>query len=326
MLFRPALLIALVASMVGCATPPPRQTSTMRGTLPGPVAAEAPEPTPVPVSPLTRPLPGSGAAYPADAPPIYAASAIAIDAGSGRTLFSKNAEVERPIASTQKLLTALLIVRAGGLDAPVTVAESDTTVEPSKLGLQAGETYTRRQLLTAMMVKSCNDAAACLARNHSGSIAAFAGEMNRYSALLGNTHSNFVNPHGLTAPGQYSTARDLARIAYVAYRDPVLRELMNLRGYTFRYADGRVRRLETTNLLLGGSPYVNGMKTGYTVPSGRCLVTSACRGGRDVIIVQLGSSTKHIFSDAARMVEWTLSGTSLASASAAPANTPTYYR
>jgi len=306
------ILSSLAAAFVlaGCsstppAVPPPRAAAVVPAEAPSapPIAAAAP-----------REIPGSGAAYPADAPPVFAQSAIVIDAATGRTLFSKNADVERPVASTQKLLTALLVVERGGLDSPVTVAAEDTWVEPSKLGLRAGERYTRRQLLTSLMVKSSNDAAACLARAHSGSVSAFAREMNLYSMRLGNTHSHFVNPHGLTAAGQYSTARDIARIAYVAYRDPTLRQMMQLRGYSFRYADGRTRYLEATNKLLGVSPWVNGMKTGYTVPSGRCLVTSARRGGRDVIVVQLGSSTKHIFSDADRLVQWALTGPVLASA------------
>jgi len=333
MRFQTVLLILAILSSWGCASPDASRSATTSRTQPGSAsttggatvdsapAATAQAPAPVPVAPASA---GAASAYPTSAPAIYAASAIAIDAATGRTLYSKNADVERPVASTQKLLTALLVVQRGGLDGPVTVSSSDTGVEPSKLGISAGQSYTRRQLLTAMMVKSCNDAAACLARNHSGSVPAFASEMNRYSGMLGNTHSHFANPHGLTAPGQYSTARDIARIAYAAYRNPALREMMALRGYTFRYADGRVRRLESTNQLLGISPFVNGMKTGYTVPSGRCLVTSARRAGRDVIIVQLGSNTKNIFADAARLVEWTFSGTALASADPAAAGT-TYY-
>jgi D-alanyl-D-alanine carboxypeptidase (penicillin-binding protein 5/6) len=186
----------------------------------------------------------------------------------------------------------------------VTVAASDTRVPPSRLGLRPGERYTRRQLLTATMVKSSNDAANSLARDHSGSTREFARLMTRKAAVLGARRSNFVNPHGLTAPGQYSTARDIARVAFHAYRNRTLRGMMRLKGYRFRYAGGRTRYLAATNKLLGTSAMYNGMKTGYTAASGRCLVTSASRGGGAVILVQLGSKTSRVFRDADRLVRW----------------------
>ncbi len=155
-----------------------------------------------------------------------------------------------------------------------------------------------------MMVKSANDAAATLARTAAGSQPAFASLMNAKARGLGAYSSNFLNPHGLTEPGQYSTARDVARIAHAAYRDPVLRDMMRRQSYTFRHADGRTTTLKATNKLLPRSSIYNGMKTGYTVASGRCLVASASLPGGDVILVQLGSTTNSIFDDAERMVEW----------------------
>jgi D-alanyl-D-alanine carboxypeptidase (penicillin-binding protein 5/6) len=250
-------------------------------------------------------LPATGGRpYTSEAPGIYADSAIMIDANTGEVLFQKNADQRRAVASTQKLLTAMVLLDSGDLDQTVTVATSDTRVEPSKLGIRPGDRYTRRELLPALLIKSCNDAAAALARDNAGSLSAFAAKMNRKAYELGATSSHFVNPHGLTEPGQFSTARDMARIAFAAYRYPLIRSTVREPYVTFRFNSGRSVVLESTNKLLKRDPTVTGMKTGYTVASGRCLVTSASSGGRSVILVQLGSKTKFIFDDAARLVHW----------------------
>lgn len=243
------------------------------------------------------------ALWPADAPPILADSAILIDARTGRTLYQKNADRLRQVASTQKLLTGLIVAEQDPLDSPVRIAREDTLVEPTKLGLRTGETYTRRQLLRAMLVKSTNDCAAALARSHSGSTGAFAAEMDRLASRCGATCSHFVNPHGLPAR-QYSTARDMARIAFRAYRNPDLRDAMAMRSYCFHFANGKLCFLEPTNRLLLRSPFFNGMKTGYTESAGKCLISSYSKGGRDLILVQLGSHAPRIFDDAQLMMGW----------------------
>lgn len=244
--------------------------------------------------------------YPSDAPDTIAGSAMMIDAKTGAVIYFKDPDVRRPVASTQKLLTALIIYQSGTLDRTDRVIPSDTQVEPTKLGFRAGDTYTTRQLLGALLVHSCNDAAVCLARNEAGSIAAFAQQMNAKAFSLGATQSHFVNPNGLPIPGQYSTARDMARIAFAAYHVPVLREYMRMPGFTFTYNSGRHRYFEATNKLIGRSPMFTGMKTGYTGPSGRCLISSASNGSRDIILVQLGGTHHTIFDDAERMLLWGL--------------------
>ena len=173
-----------------------------------------------------------------------------IDAKAGAVLFFKNPDIQRPVASTQKLLTALLVAEHGGLENSVRVASEDCAVEPTKLGFRPGEIYTKRQLLAAMLVHSCNDAAVCLARNDAGSIASFAGLMNAKAAQLGAGNSHFVNPNGLPRTGQFSTARDMARIAFAAYHNSTLREFMRLPGLMFTYSSGRQRFLEPTNRLV----------------------------------------------------------------------------
>jgi D-alanyl-D-alanine carboxypeptidase (penicillin-binding protein 5/6) len=251
--------------------------------------------------------------YPAGAPDTIAGSAMMIDGKTGAVIYFKDPDVRRPVASTQKLLTALIIIQSGSLDRTDRVITSDCQVEPTKLGFRAGDTYTNRQLLGALLIHSCNDAAVCLARNEAGSVAAFAQQMNAKAFALGATQSHFVNPNGLPVPGQYSTARDMARIAFVAYHAPVLREYMRMPGFTFTYNSGRQRYFEATNKLIGRSPMFTGMKTGYTGPSGRCLVSSASNGSREVILVQLGGTHHVIFDDAQRMLLWGLNRSSVGS-------------
>ena len=298
--------LAAVASMSGA-------EGDVRRALPvQPLAAAQPSPT-ASLSFLRStgvaddPAAANGASiYPLSAPQTAASSAIMIDARTGAVLYLKSPDIRRPVASTQKLLTALILVQDGNLDAPDRVISADCQVEPTKLGFRAGDVYTKRQLLAALLVHSCNDAAVCLARNEAGSLSGFAERMNAKAYSLGATESHFVNPNGLPVPGQFSTARNMARIAFAAYREPVLRQYMRLTGLTFIYSSGRHRYFEATNKLIARSTMFTGMKTGYTEASGRCLVSSASYGGHDVILVQLGGTLRPLFDDAQRMLVWGL--------------------
>ena len=239
-------------------------------------------------------------------PKTSAASVIVLDANSGKTLYEKNPDQFRAPASTQKLLTALIVAESGFLDRQVTVQPTDTFAEPVKLNIKAGDTYQRIDLLRALLVKSPNDVARCLARDNAGSIEAFAEVMNRRAQQLGAVHSHFVNPNGLPIPGQYSTARDLSLIARAAYANPTIRSIVCLPQLVFRFANGRTRELENTNKLLRRLPYCNGMKTGYTDSAGKCLIASGTRPGRDVIVVVLGDSSSRVWRDASALLSWSL--------------------
>jgi D-alanyl-D-alanine carboxypeptidase (penicillin-binding protein 5/6) len=171
--------------------------------------------------------------YASKPPTVSARCALVIDARTGTILYEKNSTFHQPAASMQKLLTALVVVRDGDLNRPVTIARSDTMCEPSKVYLKEGETYTRMALLEALLVKSGNDCARALARDNAGSIEAFAVKMNRLSRELGAVNSNFINPNGLPASGQYSCARDMAIIARSAYRNPVLRRITAMKTLQF---------------------------------------------------------------------------------------------
>jgi len=240
--------------------------------------------------------------------PIPKASAVVVlDADNGKILHEINADIPRQAASTQKLLTALVVAESGDLDRAVTIRESDTWAEPTKLNFQPGEVYTRRELLTVMLVHSMNDVALALARDNAGSLSAFADKMNAKARQLGALDSHFVNPNGLPAPSQHSTARDLSRIALAAYSNPLIRSIVRIQALPFRYADGHVVRFSNTNKILGTYPYCNGMKTGYTEAAGKCLIASGSNGRRDVIVVLLGDNIKYIWSDATALLSWGLS-------------------
>lgn len=231
---------------------------------------------------------------------------MVIDARTGEILYEKNADQHRAPASTQKLLTALIVAERGYLDQSITIMPSDTYAEPTKLGLKAGETYRRIDLLRALLVKSPNDVARALARDAGGSLEGFAQMMNQRARIAGAFNSNFRNPNGLPDPAQYSTARDLAAIARAAYANGTIRSIVSLPQYVFRFADGRTRELENTNKVLKRLPYCNGMKTGYTDAAGSCLISSAARPGRDVIVVMLGHKKPRIWQDSAALLTWAL--------------------
>ena len=289
-----ALLAFTFAQPADAATKKKTATPTKKAAVPRATAVKKP----APIEPFTAAEDGSP-------PVVTAASAIVLDADSGQVLHQLNADQARQVASTQKLLTALIIAESGNLDARVRVEPVDTLAEPSKLYLKPGEVYERGQLLQILLVKSMNDVARCLARDNAGSIEAFAVKMNAKARALGMTSSHFVNPNGLPEPGQYSTARDMSRVAMAAYRNGTIRSIVRLRSLNFRYADGRTRVFDNTNKVLKNFPLCNGMKTGYTEAAGHCLISSATHNGRDIISVVLGDSKK-IWVDSYRLLAWGL--------------------
>ncbi len=240
-------------------------------------------------------------------PQVFARSVMLINARTGEVLFEKEADEPRQIASTTKLMTALLIAEAGDLGAELEVQPVDTICEPTKLYFKPGERYARNALLYALLVHSCNDVARALARDNAGSIEDFANRMNSRAAQLGARDTHFVNPNGLPSPGedQHSNARDLSRIARAAYFNQTLRPIMSTQHLQFRMAGGQMREYSNTNKVLLRYPLCNGMKTGYTDAAGHCLVSSADDNGSAVISVCLGD-TKAIWNDSQKLLAWGL--------------------
>ncbi len=295
-----AAAIALAAVLSSCEVSPPIQQTQRKPTL---LSHNGFSPPP---NQGLAAVPNIGAVPMVPPPPVYAPSAIVVDIKSGKILYAKDADSRRAVASTQKIITALCVIDAGNLDKPVRIVASDGQCEPTKLGLRAGEVYTRRELLKVLLVKSANDVARALARDVAGSQEAFAARMNQKCSQLGMRNSRFRNPHGLTEPGQYSTARDLAIAAMAAYQNPVIRQFARTKEFTFRFSNGRTTQIGTTNKVLKDLPYCTGLKTGTTNASGRCLVSTGEVEDRSVVVVVLKSNSRNIWSDSTKLLRWAL--------------------
>ena len=302
---RLATILSLALSLLVCVSSAPAATKTTakattktaaKKTAPAPAVAKKPAP------PATFPLDPQFDGV----PEVSAGSVIVVDAATGQVLHQVNADQRRPVASTQKLLTALIVAEDGDLDERVRVEASDTRVEPSMLYIKPGNVYSRRAFLNILLVHSMNDVARALARDNAGSVEDFADKMNAKAAALGMRNSHFINPNGLPAPGQFSTARDMAKVALHAYRNRTIREMVCQKSMLWRYNDGRTRVFDTTNKVLKYYPFCNGMKTGYTEAAGRCLISSASRDGRHVIVVVLGDG-RDITTDSYKLLAWGLS-------------------
>jgi len=239
-------------------------------------------------------------------PIVVAESAALIDSFTGEFLYLKNENAIQYPASSTKILTALLVIEAGDLDKPVTVDLSDTKVEPTKLELQPGEQYTRRQLLYGLMLKSANDVAMTLARDNAGSIEAFAEKMTRRAAELGATSSHFANPNGLHDLSHYTTAHDLALIARAAMEQPFFRQVVSTIYYTWKSPKGVVYQLRNHNRLLRHFAGCNGLKTGYTRAAQQVLVSSVLREGHEVISVVLHTNKPGIWEDSKALLTYGL--------------------
>jgi D-alanyl-D-alanine carboxypeptidase (penicillin-binding protein 5/6) len=237
---------------------------------------------------------------------VVAQSAAVVDSYSGDFLFAKNENAKQYPASSTKILTALIVIESGDLDHLVAVDLADTKVEPSSLGLKPGEQYTRRQLLFGLLLKSANDVAMALARDNAGSVPAFAEKMNLRAAQLGATSSHFVNPHGLHDPNHYTTAHDLVLIGRAAMQQPLFREIVSTVYYTWRAPSGQIEQLRNHNRLLRHFAGCNGLKTGYTRIAQQVLVSSALRGGHEVISVVLHTDKPGIWDDSKALLSYGL--------------------
>jgi len=239
-------------------------------------------------------------------PSIFGQYAVVLDGKTMQFYHTKAHKKHVPVASTQKLVTALIVCHEGNLDKMVVIPKEVDDVEPTKVGVSPGDQYSRRQLLTSLLVKSGNDIAATLAIDNAGSIEAFAEKMNRFAKYIGMTDSNFINPHGLPAKGQYSSARDIAIAAFEAYQVPEIREMVKKKSFVFKFNDGHEKVLPNTNRVLKTWEHCNGMKTGFTYAAGNCLVSSAHLNGQDRIVVMLKSARPYINDDSKKLLEWSL--------------------
>lgn len=227
------------------------------------------------------------------APPnIAGQAAILINPDDGRVLYEKNADQRRAMASTTKIMTALLVMEHLNYDATVTVSKLAADVGESEMLLDPGEVVTVEELLYGILVMSGNDAATAGAEAVAGSVDAFVKMMNQRATELGLANTHFVNPHGLDASGHYSSARDLAKLGAYAMKNPNFAKIAGTARIEFPWPGHSSNRVMINhNKLLGAVPYITGVKTGFTNKAGFCLVASASKDGVDLVSVVLGATT-----------------------------------
>lgn len=224
-------------------------------------------------------------------PLINSRSAIVMEPETGEILYEKNCQQKRPMASTTKIMTAILVLEKGNLEDVVTVSKKAASTGGSRMGLKEGEKILLKDLLYGLMLRSGNDAAIQIAEYMAGSIEEFAKQMNQKAEELHLTQTHFVTPHGLDQPEHYTTAYELAQLAKYALQNEQFARIVNTKNITVQI-NGKPRELHNTNELLGALEGVNGVKTGFTNGAGRCLVTSVNRNGKKLITVVLGADTK----------------------------------
>jgi D-alanyl-D-alanine carboxypeptidase (penicillin-binding protein 5/6) len=240
-----------------------------------------------------------------DAPPdISAKSAIVLHADTGRALYEKNAGARMLIASTTKILTALVVLESTLPDVAVTIKPEWTGADGSSMYLKAGEKLTVRDLLYGLMLSSGNDAAVALACSVAGDVSAFADLMNKKAQELGCQNSHFENPSGLDGENHYSCARDLALIAAAAMKIDTFAEIAST-----KYVTAAGRSMKNHNRLLWEYEGMLGGKTGYTKSAGRTLVTCAERDELRLICVTL--SDPNDWRDQSRLYDWAFSAYSV---------------
>jgi D-alanyl-D-alanine carboxypeptidase len=223
-------------------------------------------------------------------PSVSAKSAVLIDADSGAILCQKDADMKLPMASTTKIMTALVAIENCDIEKEISIPAGAVGVEGSSVYLYEGEKLTLKDLLYAMMLESANDAAAAIAIQVGGSIEGFARMMNAKAESLGLGNTHFENPHGLDGEDHYTTAHELAKIAACAMKNDVFCQIVATRKKTIPLngTEG-VRLLINHNKLLKNYDGAIGIKTGYTKKSGRCLVSAAERDGLRLICVTLSA-------------------------------------
>ncbi len=281
-------------------------------------ALAAPTPTPIPTLPpfdetvLEYDEENPGALTPDQ---LYAQAFILINQDDGTVLMEKNADVRMNPASTTKIMTLLLALEYYDINAVVIIPEeaADIPVDSSKVPVTPGEEMTFIDLLYGLMLRSGNDAANAIAVLVAGSVDAFVDMMNARAAELGCTDTHFVNPHGYTAEGHYTSARDMAKITQAAMQIPTFAKIVGSGEYTMNRSSLRDEmKIENSNeLVIYGAEnryrYATGVKTGTTSAAGQCLVSSATKGGINLIAVTFKSTVSfpHAkWQDAERLMEY----------------------
>lgn len=244
----------------------------------------------------------NGCAWAKEAPEVAARGAVLMDRASGRILFNQNMNEMLPMASTTKIMTALLAIERGDPDQIVTAGPNASGVPGTSIYLSEGEQLCLGDLLKGLMLQSGNDAAVAIAEHLGGSVENFAEMMNHRAREL-NADAHFVTPNGLDADGHQASALGMARIACAALEHPEFRELVSTRRAVIPWMDHDYRRvLNNKNRLLTHYPGATGVKTGFTRKAGRCLVFSARRENMELVGAVMNCG--EWFDAAERLLDW----------------------
>ena len=237
-------------------------------------------------------------------PKLNARVGLIFDRNSKTILYEKNGLKQVPMASTTKIMTAIVVLESSNLNDIVTISKKAAGTGGSRLGLKINDKITVHDLLYGLMLKSGNDAAVALAEHVGGGIEGFADMMNKKASEMGLVNSHFVTPHGLDQDKHYTTAYELACMADYALNIPKFKEIVNSKSYNITI-NARSSLIGNTNELLGSLNGVYGVKTGFTNGAGRCLVTACKRYDLDIITVVLGADTKKIRTlDSIKLIEY----------------------
>ena len=237
-------------------------------------------------------------------PTINSRAYVVIDRNSNTILIGKNENQRKKMASTTKIMTALVVIEHCNLSDIVEVSKKSASTGGSRLGLKTGDKITVYDLLYGLMMRSGNDAAVALAEHISGSITDFANLMNEKAKNLGLSNTHFVTPHGLDEDEHYTTAYELALLSNYAMNNEIFAKIVGTKNYTITL-NGYPKTLTNTNELLGVLNGVYGIKTGFTNGANRCLVTCCKRGNMDIICVVLGADTKkYRTTDSIKLIEY----------------------
>lgn len=241
---------------------------------------------------------------PKEEPILNARAAVIYNRRTNEILWGKKENERRPMASTTKIMTAIVVLENGNLKDIVQVSKKAAGTGGSRLGLKANDKVSVQDLLYGLLLVSGNDSAVALAEYIAGSVEGFANKMNEKAQELGLENSHFVSPHGLDMKEHYTTAYELAKLTDYALENKKFAEIVNTKYYTVNLG-GRTKNLSNTNELLGNLEGVNGVKTGFTNGANRCLVTSVTRNDMSIITVVLGADTKkNRTADSIKLIEY----------------------
>ena len=230
--------------------------------------------------------------------------ALIYDRASGNILYEKNGNKQTPMASTTKIMTAIVVLENANLTDVVTIDSKAAGTGGSRLGLKKNDKITVNDLLYGLMLRSGNDAAVALANYVGGSIDGFADMMNNKARELGLVNSHFIVPHGLDNDGHYITAYELAKMADYALKIDKFKEIVSTKSTTINIS-GYPKAINNTNQLLGSIEGVYGVKTGFTNGAGRCLVSACKRNELDIITVIIGAdTTKQRTADTIKLINY----------------------